>query len=271
MRRPLLKKGDWLWNSIAALVLVVIGALIWLYLVGGFGNIAESTQSSAACRASVQGMALTSTLNPTNVGQLRCTTEYATIDTADVAAQKKAIADKMASCWGMFSEGKLKLFAPETGTYCVICSRLAFSHPATLKDFTGYLHDTPAVGTGMTYLQYLTNTGTEGNPLTYEGTDRSLDTTKPMAVVFVYTKNVNDWLGTYVGPGALIAGGALTLATGGAFGIVAGGLAAGTAFIAAPYFATQDYAALTVAYPYDDIKDLQCHPIEGKAGPLAFT
>jgi hypothetical protein len=288
MRRPLLTRAVAPINVLVGIVVIAVLVLIVFWFMGKIGTVASTAQSDQACETSVAAQALAGAIRKTDAVQLQCTTNYRTIDAATPDAQKKAIADAMASCWRRYHQGKLKIFAVETGKYCVVCDRLTFTKPQEIKGLTKYLYTTRMAAGTRTYAEYLMNMeGTApvmdayatATPVSLSA--ETIDTRTPLAVLFVADKNVKsakDYavsIGAGVGATLLIVSG-----VGAPAGIVAWGALLGTGaavattthYAVGPYFKDQEWKARVDLVPYDRIVDAEqgCNRLEGRAGPLEY-
>lgn len=272
-------KGAMQWQTLIVIILTLLAGVVMLLFIGQSGKISSEVGDKEACLSSVRNQALTSRITPASSVDLRCTTHYETTAVAKPEDQKALLAKEMASCWEQYGEGKIRLFQDETGSYCVVCSRLAFTKPARLDHFTQFLFDTQVPAKGKTYYGYLFNTeGTSQVLQDYRASgiadQDTIDTARPQAVIYVATKNVDKWWG-YITGGAIGVGAAVAVFfSGGTLlpVLIAGGAAGGASgFIVTPYMTDREYRAGIILWPYDDIKQLKCSLLEGKAGPLTFT
>jgi hypothetical protein len=277
------KAEEAMWGTILGIVLILVAGVVLLIFLSQTGKISTSVGEKEQCVSSVRSQSLIGMINPTTVVDLRCTTKQMKVDEDDPEKQKALVASEMASCWEQFGEGKVKLFDIETGSYCVVCSRIEFTKPAKLEDFGEYLLKTTAKGKDATYYEYLFNT--KGTPQVVDEYRRSpiasqdtLDTSRPLAVMFVAEKNVDKWTGYLITAGGTALAAGAVLVTGGTatpFLVIAAGAGAGAGFTTnmfiSPHFYNQNFVAGTVLWPYEDIPALKCSRLEGRAGPLQFV
>ena len=276
------KKGEWQWNTLLAIVAAAMLGLILIWYLNQASTVSNEASDKEQCIASVQAQALKGRISPGSTVDLRCATQYDTITTSDAQKQKAIIANQMADCWERLGEGKIRLFADETGSYCVICSRLEFTKPQKLERFGEYLFQNKVPLKGTTYYSYLFGSATASDAQkqysSFAAQD-NLDVSKPMAVVFIAEKKVeNTWTGYLVSAGAAVAVGGAILFTGGTAipFLVVGGTAAGftgatSHYIIGPYFKDRTFNAGIMLWPYDEVPSLKCGVLEGKAGELQFV
>ena len=269
MRRDILGTA-WTWESMLPLILIAVILVVLIVVLTAVNESEKQAGAETACEASVRAAAIRGYLNPTDVRDLRCTTEYTTVSAATEIEQKKVIADSLSSCWKQYGKGQLKLFPPESGDYCVICSRLEFTHPLKVNDLGDYLHDTPYPGTAQTYLMYLTNADVVAAK---QAVPRgAMDTKEPLAVVFMQSKDVSNAARNWIAAGSIVGGTVLWLVTGGiATPLLIAGGGAYSAYIFSPYLSDTQTSAAVMVVPYADVAKLSCTSIEGHAGPLQYT
>lgn len=288
MRRPLLNRGMDTTSVLAGIVIIAVILLVLFWLVGRFGAITSSAQSDEACEASVSAQAFAGALEKGDVVQLQCTTNYKTVNAAAEDAQKKAIADSMTSCWRRFHQGRLKIFAVESGRYCVVCDRLTFSEGKEITGLTRYLYATKMAPNARSYAEYLMNMeGTTPIADAYAAANTDsistemIDTRQPVAILFVADKTVDSTTDYFITGGAAVGSTLLIISGAGApAGLVgwaailgtSGAVAATTHYSIGPYFRDQDWRAWVDVAPYDAIDFAQkgCNRLEGRAGPLEF-
>ena len=103
------------------------------------------------------------------------------------------IAREMATVWSNFGAGKLELFAPEDGVFCVLGSHITFPNwKKELHGFLPYLAEHAYKKT--TYLEYLTGfrlTPAEAKSVQELHTLDKIDTSKPLGILFVYSKDAH--------------------------------------------------------------------------------
>ena len=119
----------------------------------------------------------------------------------------RVIAEKMAECWNMMSEGKLNIYSRGVYTekYCNICTRFAFG-PKLNETINGNLSGTQRYlithivpNTKKTYWQYITNS--ESNYIYNYNKMTDTMVTVPKAIVFMESDKSNfiQWASTVVG------------------------------------------------------------------------
>ena len=110
------KKGmESSWTAMLGILLLLLGGVVLLIFIGGAGKIAVSAAEKDQCIASVRAQAAAGLMSPYASVNLRCSTNHKTVTESDPTKQKQVIATEMANCWEQFGEGKLKLFAVESG------------------------------------------------------------------------------------------------------------------------------------------------------------
>jgi len=329
------KRGQWTPTyKLAVIIVAVVVILILLVLYAGFRDSGISAVDKEACRQSIRLNAYTKlrTRTGTDLGtyivdrygnrvDLQCSTEYLKVTTSDPDRMKKQIADTMVDCWQMYGEGNLEVFDTRDGNYCAVCARLEFEEGEQLAGFTRFLMDSQAPQQDKTYLQYFQAAGQRCDASamapaqfkeSYENSQLTdmdtLDTSEPLAVMFVLTKNAYpdgvfetgklEAAMTAAGPAALvggvagviagialcssgigcvaggpliltiISGATLSAGAGATGGIVLGGAAAATGY-ALGAACTADYDAYVMLWPYENLSALNCTYLESEATPLA--
>lgn len=265
-----------MWETLTVMVVILATGFILFKLLDRTGETAIDAGDAQRCEASVRASAVQGLLAPSHVGELKCSTHYITVADKDETRQKAAIADAMRSCWSQFGQGRLPLFDVRSGSFCVVCARLEFSAPLKVTKFTQYLLEKPAAGTGGSYYQYLFGADPASAASLYPASAiasvDTLDTSRPLAVMFVTSKKVDDWTAYLVGGGVIVAGGAVAIISGGTLLPVVAAVGGGAAgYFTSPYFTNENAVSATVLWPYDDLGAMQCTRLEGKAGPLTFV
>ncbi len=182
------KKGELTTKQIVTLIVLITSFIIILFLIFRL-NLGQTTDAEI-CHNSVVLKGKTPLSGP-----LDCKTQYVCIsregDCMDFSATEKisvenreeimkAIADKMASCWNTFGEGKIDYADADAfeKVACSICSITGFDNalkeeqPISYKEFYDYLKNTKKTNF-QTYLQYIYSTdtledfGEEFNPNSY--------------------------------------------------------------------------------------------------------
>ncbi len=266
-------------------VVVLLLGLVFIVVVLGALMISRDVSIKAGdtqlCAQSVREHALGKKISPSTPTDLLCTTREVVVKSGESEMQKKTIADEMASCWGVFGEGQLKLFDIESGDYCAVCSRMEFNKPTTLYDFSRYLM-TNKRPNGETYYSYLFASNdvlavsSKFAESGLQGRD-TLSTEKPLAVVYVASKDVSLWTSSaakVAGAGCVLATASLTVLTGGLGWpslLFCGASGAVSGYAAGPYFAEEDYQAQIVLWPYDEISKLPCAKLEGRDAAMGFV
>lgn len=151
------KVGELTTKQLVTMIILIASFIIILFLIFRL-NLGQTTDEEI-CRNSVVLKGQSSLVS----GPIDCKTNYVTISTEKKEEIMKALADKMASCWYMFGEGKIDygqgLLA--TDVQCAICSIIEFDEKVGEKvpqisysEFYNYLKDTKK-DESLTYLQYL--------------------------------------------------------------------------------------------------------------------
>lgn len=190
--------------AIAVLVLIVV-----VVFIGKSTTFIGEKAKDTMCRKSVEESVrldtgiIAKSLDYAEI--INCPTHYLTVDTSNSDEANKAIAEEIRKCWWQMGEGKLTLFQHSDAVFCVVCSvieKWTGEKPVTGLDTWLAKNNMP--GTKDTYLWYLT--GTKGTYTDYVKTTEietpgtgsfqslgKIDTSKPYAVLFVYTKEAFEW------------------------------------------------------------------------------
>lgn len=268
---------------VSILVLLVVG-IILLMTFGRLGKISAEHKTADMCKQTIETNAIGRIAGIPLYDEIKCATEYRTLDTTDEKEIKKEVADSLASCWYKTGAGQYELFdaallsasGERTIQYCIICSVTEFdSAPQEITGFLNYLDENQAPayytkGEAMSYTEYLQGFKTDENlQLLYnQETNDVIDTQYDYATIFLYAKKdyINKvWStvgGSALGVGAGIIGGALII--GGVtapagFGIIAGVIGA-TGGYALGAEKTADWESGVIIYPYEtaELKKLDC-------------
>lgn len=209
---------------VIALIITVAFALIYLLWLKDFRIFGENLEDYTICKNSnIENAKLRLKINNQVIQERKgnkCKTEYITVPKDK---ELEFVAKKMSLCWDIYLEGKEELFETEDNNYCAFCSVLTFKDKKQLNGLTNYLIEHQAPTQGKSYYQYLTRTvvtdeifqeieNSQLNDL------HTIDTSKPLAVMFVMGKNVY--------PDGIIKASSVT--TGG-IGAIAGGAIGSTA------------------------------------------
>ena len=296
-----IKKADSTgFQFIAAFIVVIIFAVIYLVWLKDFRIFAEKLEDYEICRFSnIENAKLKLKISNQVITERKgnkCKTEY-----IDISKGKELdmIAKKMAACWDMYLEGKEDLFETEDANYCAFCSVLTFEDKKQLSGLTKYLIDKEASDvtdvrqSRKKYYQYMTRIIVTKDFLqevenSHLNDLHVIDTSKPLAVIFTTSKIVNP--GSLTGQSKLVSGvighaaGAVvslpvligvgacsigTLGTGiaictaGAFAI---SLATGNIgyMMGSNYNPDRDTKILLWSYTKEDLEQLKCTKLEGK-------
>ena len=315
------RKGQWTPSAKLAVFIVTIATLLLLVVIfARIRDIGENSVDKEACKQSIRLNAHTKLTSVVgfdagkylvdrygNVVNIQCATEYLEVKGDKPEVLQKKIADSMVDCWQMYGEGELEVFDTKDNNYCAVCSRLEFKEETQLPGFTKFLMTNQAPRQETTYLEYFQGSGRRcgADSLSEEEisaiVDNSgindfdtLDTSTPLAVMFVMNKNAYPdslfnsgiiesgkietaiWglgIGTGIG---LVAGVALCLtgvgcAVGGPLiiGVVATGIGLGGWMgYGVGAACTSDYDAYVMLWDYSDLKSLNCTYLESEATPL---
>jgi len=245
----------------------------------------KSVAANANARIKIKGTDVSSYIG--KIVPIKCSTNYETVESGDEKEMKRALADSMAKCWDYFGKEGYELFDTKDGNYCVICSRMEFKKPKRLDEFSKFLIE-ENYGS-ETYFKYFYGKDVpEG--FSYDTSDISLreydsmDTSKPLGIVFMMAKNAHFGKIETTGMGAVggvAAGGALVVGLGltstGLLAWVGIPLVVVTTYIGgrAGYALGPDksstFKSRIVVVPYEDIRSLNCTRLEGKAHGLEVT
>lgn len=320
------RKAQWITSGKLAIFVLAIAVLVVLVvLFAGIRDAGDTAVDKETCSQSVRlnayaklnvvgGFDATKYLvdRNGNAVELQCRTEYLEVKGDKPEVLQKKIADSMVDCWQMYGEGELEIFNTEDNNYCAVCSRLEFKEQTQVPGFTNFLLNNVAPGQETTYMEYFKQTGKrcggkilaeEDTPGIFEESDittfDAIDTTSPLAVMFVMGKNAypNGFVeageietatvaagifgavglitgvvlcATGVGcaaggPLLVVAGSVVTTVVGSG---VVGGLIGGAAGYAIGSSCTANYDAYVMLWNYSDIGSLDCTYLESESTPL---
>ena len=204
-----------IYSVIGAVTIIVLGLILKTIYEQNTG-----VSDKQMCKDSIMLYSKTAMFAGRPISQsIKCPTRYLKLpveDNKDVEAAKKEIASQMYDCWDNFGRGKLELFDPKNGRFCVVCAVISFSSPNKKIDgFVEYLNQNRIPGRNETYAQFLGNS----EEVEFEqGVDKfEIDTSKVYAVMLTYDKRsrlstlTKATTGFIVGAAASVAGVALIM------------------------------------------------------------
>lgn len=295
------KKGIETNTLIGLIILVIITGIFLAVIFPLIRDTAESSTSKEVCRTSVLANAKRiefagEELTP-GLSEINCPTQK--LEVKDPNKIKLVIANQMYDCWDKFGRGRVKFLDPETGTYCIICSRIKFKDEASGKEISGFSsflaenkirddNGNPIPGINITYLQFLAPFETKIGELEklkeIESQD-IIDTNYDYAIMFNYYKKDKDGrpvaaeksvLASAIGCFSVAAAGAgfiifsggsalVVLPAAGVFfkgcSVILGTAGAGAGWVFGSDYAA-DWAARVITLPYQDIDKLGCTSLE---------
>lgn len=151
-----MKKGQTEIRFIVAMIVALIGLFIIFLIVKDWSENTNEVIDEKKCWNQVQShIEMIKLTNGERIMPIECSTVYETLPQTNELAIKNAIAQKMASCWYDWHEGKEELFGEEKFTYCHPCFVLDFEEKdLKITDFDKFLISTYVPGTKDTYMEY---------------------------------------------------------------------------------------------------------------------
>ncbi len=264
------------------LIIVIILLLILLVFYTKTAQLSKARNIPEQCRKNIEINAIGNIAGMQLYDDVKCPTEYLSIEKTEPDEIKETAAEALTSCWYKMGEGQYEVFDTtlfshsfeRSVQYCVVCSVLEFdSAPQTIEGFLNYMDENqaPVLYTkkhGMSYTTYLQGFQSDQSlQLLYDQeTDDVIDTTSDYAVLFLYAKKgyINKIWSSAAGAGVGFTVGAVLVFTG--VGIpagllIAGGTVAGTAGgYAIGSTETADWDSGILLYPYETeaLKKLDC-------------
>ncbi len=269
---------------LVGLVILLVVALFVIILYGKTQALSEAQNTVDVCKNSIEINAIGHISGMELFDEVKCPTEYKTIDTDNNEEIKKTLAHDMASCWYKMGQGQYELFPAnilQKTQFCVICTVDEFDSNQKVEGFLDYMAKNPAPliytgGKAKSYTDYLQRYSTDDiMKLQYEQeTDDIIDTSYDYATIFMYTKKgyVSKELGAVGGAaagltvglvgGALIIGGWTAPAGIAILGTVAG--AGGGYALGSEKSADWDSGVLLVPYTTESLEKLGCEILPAK-------
>ncbi len=281
-------------SVLVGLILVAIVAVVILSVFPIYKDTAVDSTNKQACKTSVLANAKRLEIGGTEItpglSDINCPTQRVAVK--DPEKIKLVMANQMYDCWDKLGQGKIKFLNPESGTYCIICSRVSFEDEAKSKELSGFLgflaesqikddNGNPIPGLDLTYLKFLTDYETKLGELNEIRNNKEdiINTDSDQAIMFLYYKQqlvgepegaglggiMGCVLGGLVGVGIIASsGGTLMPLVAPIYGITCGaGLAIGSG---AGWLIGNDHAAewgaRVINVPYQDIDKLGCSSLE---------
>lgn len=264
-------------------ILVMIFLAFFIKLIVDLSLSEERYGTEQVCRNSVR-LAAYKISGKSIYNEIKCPTQYDSIQATEDEAIKHEIAEKMRTCYWMFHEGKLELFDENSENFCVICYVLDFKEKKKVSGVVNYLmiHNLPE-SPDTSYYDYLTpySTTQELIEKTQNSKEDFVDTNYKYAVMFNYVKpsylskmeageigaagaGVTALVITYFIPGVNI----FTI-SGTAIAVGVGAAAAGTGFYFGKDFGeVADWSASMMLWPYteEEAARIQCNyaPVKTK-------
>ncbi len=175
-------------------VVILIFFLIVLFLLFSFSmRIADYIKEkahAADCKASVAVLSRLG-IHGKGIHQYKINCPVKEISLAKEEDVFPTVAQEMATLWSNFGAGQIELFSPEDEVFCVLGSHLTFSKmKKELHGFLPYLAEHAYQKTS--YLEYLTGfrfTPAEAQSFQQLQQIDKIDTTKPLGLIFVYSKD----------------------------------------------------------------------------------
>ena len=224
------KKGITGIETIIVLIVLILFAVIYFAWLKDFRILGEKLGDYEICKASnlenakLKLKAYNFVLDerkdsPYNAAN-KCKTEYVNVQKGK---EMQTISESMAGCWDKYLEGKQRLFETEDNTYCAFCSVLTFNDKNQISGLTDYLMQNEAKGKNKKYFEYLTDVKITNDVMQVVENENlkklyKIDTSKPLAVIFLMSKNIY--------PDSLLK---LSAVQTGGIGAIAGGAAGATA------------------------------------------
>lgn len=269
---------------LVGLVILLVAALVILLLYGKTLALSEAQNIADQCRQSIEINAIGHVSGMELFDEVKCPTEYKTIESDNSEEIKKELSHDMASCWYKMGEGEYEIFPAswlQKTQYCVICSVAEFDNKQTVTGFLDYMAKNPAPllytqGKAMSYADYLQGYSTDNSmKLEYEQeTEDTVDTSHKYATIFMYTKKgyISRGLGAVAGGaggltvgfvgGALLIGGWTAPAGIAIISTVAG--AGGGYALGSEKTAEWESGILLAPYNTENIKKLGCEILPAK-------
>ncbi len=268
---------------VGLMILLVVAAVILIFY-GKTSAVSEAKNVADACKQSIEINNIGRIGGTPLFDEVKCPTEYKTIDTDNSEEIKKELAHDMATCWYKMGRGQYEVFNTDMlqeKEYCVICSVTEFDNAQEISGFLDYMTKNPAPllytgGESMSYTDYLQGYRSDSSrKLLYEQETRDIINTKnDYATIFLYGKK--GYVSKVWGAGGGAAAG-FTIGLVGGF-LIIGGLTApaGIAIIATVgggaggYLLgsekSADWESGIILYPYttEDLKKLNCEILPAK-------
>jgi hypothetical protein len=183
---------------LVGLVILLVVALVIIIFLGKTKSLAEAETVADLCRQSIEVNAIGRIGGTPLFEEIKCPTEYKTIDTDNSKEIQEDLAHDMASCWHKMGEGEYELFNADMmqeNQYCIICSVAEFDNTQQIDGFLDYMANNPAPllytnGKTMSYTDYLQGYSTDDaiKLLYKQEIDDVVDTQYDYATIFLYSK-----------------------------------------------------------------------------------
>ncbi|MFH1589955.1 MAG: hypothetical protein ABIB43_05295 [archaeon] len=194
-----MKKGEIAFEYIVLMIVIMIALFIVFMFITRWKDGIEKENEGLECIGQVQShVKMLELTNGEKVLPIKCKIKNETIKKDEDI--KRAIAERMESCWNDWLKGEEELFGDEKWTYCHPCYILDFEEDVVVKDFEQYLMSTNVPNKDYTYMESFTGTSNNAdfsfekmaeNPaLSQVTTEFRTDTKK--VILFYYTKDKNN-------------------------------------------------------------------------------
>ena len=176
--------------------ITIIGLLFTVNLFGKTKELSKDLTDYEICRDGNYGVAHSKfkvfDWVVAEQGVKHCRTEQVPVPKGK---EYETITKKMVICWDEYLQGKEPVFETKDNNYCAFCSVLEFEDKdQKLSGLSAYLASNKPLGSGKTYLNYLSEIDTQGDQLAqFENLELSnnvfIDTSKKLAIMFVMYKD----------------------------------------------------------------------------------
>jgi hypothetical protein len=173
--------------------LILMVTIIFLFAILGqrFIEGGETLAEKATCKESVLQHSKSKLFGYDFSNRINCPTKQVLAEGSD-SEIKETVAEELYSCWNQWGAGEIELFNPEDETFCATCAVINFEDKD--REVTGLLttlNNRVIQSGGQSYYEYLsgkTVTDATITELESQGLDK-IDTSKPMSIVFTYSKD----------------------------------------------------------------------------------
>ncbi|MBW3010635.1 hypothetical protein KY335_04730 [Candidatus Woesearchaeota archaeon] len=189
------------WTVIVLILVAVLSLIILTFFLQSTGKGAEQLQEDVMCKLSVEEAVRTGDW----FGDvIICPTKYHELKKTKADEVKSLVAKRAAVCWDKFGRGKKllfehspSLFGSDKAAYCNVCDVFEFENVEPIYDLGSYLTKNNVSkyysAEPKSYFEFLNHVMLSSNDkIEIENTvlrQVGIDTSKPYAIVFVYTKD----------------------------------------------------------------------------------